>query len=81
MKTNKTGKCKIMEKKNSKRVRGSGCKKEITETEKAEAKAEVDRQGETEREGGAEREGERDAENKSSANFQNKFLTEISLRE
>ena len=43
MKTNKTGKCKIMQKKNSKRVRGSGYKKEIIETE-AEAKAERERQ-------------------------------------
>ena len=64
-----------MQKKNSKRFRGSGCKEEIIETEKAEAKAEVDIEGET------EREGERDAEKKSSTNFQNKFLTEISLSE
>ena len=47
----------------------------------------VDIEGETEREGGAEREGraeregEREAEKKSSTNFQNKFLTEISLSE
>ena len=41
----------------------------------------VDRERETEREGGAGRKGEREAEKKSSANFQNKFLTEISLRE
>ena len=43
-----------MQKKNSKRFRGSGCKEEIIETEKAGAKAEVDIEGETEREGGAE---------------------------
>ena len=42
MKTNKTGKCKIMEKKNSKRVRGSGCTEEMIETE-VEAKAERER--------------------------------------